>query len=151
MNSDFFVLLILSVTFFGLGFVFSRSVLNTEEQKRKQLSTVLYIVGSIYAYVLLWLSLHAALTNDNSAVMVALVVYIIIGLVCYFSGLTRNRKVLRLYGSALIGFVVGRLLLVDIWKMELAIRIVLFFLIGALLVSTAFLGKKENGSRNNTL
>ena len=151
LNKDFFVLLILSVTFFGLGFVFSRSVRNTEERKLKQLSTVLYIVGSMYAYVLLWLSLHAALTNDNSAVMIALVVYIIIGLVCYFSGLTRNRKVLRLYGSVLIGFVVGRLLLVDIWKMELAIRIVLFFLIGALLVSTAFLGKKENGSRNNTL
>lgn len=153
LHRDFFVLLILSVTLFGLGFVFSRSTRMAEDRQLKKLSTILYIVGSMYAYVLLWLSLHAALPNDNTAVMIALVVYIIIGLVCYFSGLLRNRRVLQLYGGALIGFVVGRLLLVDIWKMELAIRIILFFLIGALLVGTAFLGKKEKGARDpaNTL
>jgi uncharacterized membrane protein len=73
------------------------------------------------------------------------VIYTIIGIISYLYGLAIGKRVLQLYGGTLIGFVVGRLLLVDVWRMELAGRIVTFFLIGALLVSTAFLGKKKKG------
>jgi RsiW-degrading membrane proteinase PrsW (M82 family) len=142
-NKDFFSLLVLGLTFFGLGLYFMYSVRNTTENSPKQLNVILFIVGSVYAYLLLWLSLHSVLQDNNIAVMISLVTYILIGLVCYFTGLTHNKKVLQLYGALLVGFVVGRLLLIDIWKMALAGRIVTFFLIGALLVSTAFLGKKE--------
>lgn len=145
-HKDFFVLLVLGLTFLGLGLFFLRRVREVENKEPQQLNAALLIVGSIYAYALLWLSLQAGLQNDNTAVMISLVVYTIIGLICYFYGLTNEKKGLRLYGGALVGFVVGRLLLVDVWRMELAGRIVTFFLIGALLVSTAFLGKKKKGS-----
>jgi len=72
--------------------------------------------------------------------MISLMVYTIIGLICYFYGLTNEKNGLRLYGGALVGFVVGRLLLVDVW---IAGRIITFFLIGTLLVGTAFLGRKK--------
>ena len=142
-HKDFFVLLVFALTLLGLGAFFLKRVKEIEEKESKQLNAILLIVGSFYAYALLWLSLHAGLQNDNTAVMISLVIYTIIGLIAYFYGLANERRGLRLYGGALVKFVVGRLLLVDVWNMELAGRIVIFFLIGSLLVSTAFLGKKK--------
>ena len=142
-HKDFFVLLVLGLTLLGLGAFFLRRVKKIDDREPQQLNATLLIIGSAYAYVLLWLSLHAGLQNDNTAVTISLVIYTIIGLIAYFYGLANEKKGLRLYGGALVGFVVGRLLLVDVWKMELAGRVVTFFLIGALLVSTAFLGKRS--------
>lgn len=142
-HKDFFVLMVVALTLLGLGLFFLRRTREVEDKEPQQLNTTLLIVGSLYAYTLVWLSLQAGLQNDNTAVMISLVVYTIIGLISYFYGLANEKKGLQLYGGALVGFVVGRLFLVDIWKMELAGRIVTFFLIGALLVSTAFLGKKK--------
>ncbi|TSC69428.1 MAG: Uncharacterized protein G01um101470_1052, partial [Parcubacteria group bacterium Gr01-1014_70] len=145
-HKDFFVLFILGITFLGLGLFFLRPVRELKDKESQQLNAILLIAGSLYAYALLWLSLHAGLRNDNTAVMISLVVYTIFGLVSYFYGLAHNEYGLRIYGGVLIGFVVGRLLMVDVWKMELAGRIVTFFLIGALLVSTAFVGRKKQDS-----
>ncbi|MFA6354083.1 MAG: DUF2339 domain-containing protein [Candidatus Paceibacterota bacterium] len=143
LHKDFFVLLVLGLTFLGLGSFFLRRLQGVDDKESRKLSVFILIVGSLYIYVLLWLSLQATLQNNNTAVMISLVVYTIIGLICYFYGLKNDKRAPRLYGGALIGFVVGRLLFVDVWRMELAGRIVTFFLIGALLVSTAFLGKKK--------
>ncbi len=143
LHKDFFVLLVLGLTLLGLGLFFLSRVREIKEEEPRQFNTALLVTGSLYAYALLWLSLHAELQNDNTAVMISLVVYTILGLVCYFYGLANDKKGLRVYGGILVGFVVGRLLLVDVWKMEMAGRIVTFFVIGALLVSTAFLGKKK--------
>ncbi len=145
-HRDFFMLLILSFTLLGLGLMYKENVKEVEDPEPRQLNTILLTAGSIYAYILLWLSLHAGLQNDNQAVMISLVIYTVIGLITYFYGLTNEKKSLRLYGSLLIGFVTGRLFLVDVWEMELAGRIITFFLIGALLMSTAFLGKKKSVS-----
>lgn len=148
LHKDFFVLLILALTLLALGWFFLPYVRQTQDREPKQLNATLLIAGSVYVYVLLWLSLHAKLQNNNTAVMIALVIYTIIGLITYFYGSLNQKNSLRLYGGVIIGFVVGRLLLVDVWRMELAGRIVTFFLVGALLVSTAFFGKKNKKKQN---
>ena len=145
-HKDFFVLLVLGLTLFGLGIFFLRRVRESTEEEPKLYNAALLVAGSLYAYALLWLSLHAALPNDNTAVMISLIVYTIIGLICYFYGLTKGEKGLRLYGGVLVGFVVGRLLLVEVWKMELTWRIITFFTVGALLMTTAFIGKKKKAA-----
>jgi len=146
-HKDFFVLLVLGLTFLGLGLFFWRRVREVGDKEAQLLNILLLVVGSAYVYTLLWLSLHAALRNDDVAVMVSLIVYTVVGLITYFYRPADGSKGLRLYGGALLGFVVGRLLLVDVWRMELTGRIMTFFLIGALLVSTAFLGEKKHRSR----
>lgn len=143
-HKDFFVLLVLGLTLLGLGAFFLWRVKEIEDKKPQRLNATLLIAGSVYAYVLLWLSLHAGLLNNNTATTISLIIYTIIGLIAYFYGLTNKKKGLRLYGGVLVGFVVGRLLLVDVWNMESAGRIITFFLIGTLLVSTAFLAKKQS-------
>ncbi len=142
-NKDFFVLLILGLTMLALGLFFMRRVHEVADTEPKTLSATLLVIGSLYMYGLLWLSLHAELENENIAVMISLVTYTVIGLTAYFYGLTNNKKGLQWYGGALIGFVVVRLLMIDVWKMELTGRIFTFFMVGALLVGTAFLGKKK--------
>lgn len=143
-HNDFFVLLILALTFLGLGTFFLRYVKEDEKEETDKLSAILLIVGSFYAYMLLWLSLHAGLQNKNTAVTISLIIYTIIGLLSYFYGLAKEKNRLRLYGGSLVGFVVIRLILVDVWTMEIGGRIITFFLIGALLMSTAFFGRKKN-------
>ncbi len=142
-HKDFFVFLMMSLVLFGLGVFFLRHVREVEDDEPRQLNAILLIAGSAYAYALLWLSLHAALESDGTAVMISLLIYTIVGLVTYFYGLTNNKKGFQFYGGVLVGFVVARLLLVDVWSMELAGKIITFFLIGTLLVSTAFLGRKN--------
>jgi hypothetical protein len=115
----------------------------SDDREGGGVNAALLIMGSLYAFILLWLSLHAALHDDDVAVMIALVVYTIVGIVAYFYALGTERRTLMLYGGCVLGFVVLRLLAVDVWKMEITGKIITFFLIGALLISTAFLSRKK--------
>lgn len=143
-NEDFFVLFVLGVTLFGLGLFFrSCRAAETDEKDPKRFNAALLIAGSVYGYALVWLSLHSMFQEGSVATMISLVIYLIIGLITYFHSLANDKKTLRIYGGLLVGFVVGHLLLVDVWHMELAQRTATFFLIGALLVSTAFLSRKK--------
>ncbi len=144
-NKDFFVLGILASSLIGLGLYFMASSKKdgTFSEQGEKISGGLLIIGSLYVYVLLWLSLHAALQDDDIAVMLSLVVYTLGGLAAYFTGTTRLNKNLRAYGAILLAFVVGRLLLIEVWNMEITGRIITFFLIGTLLMSTAFFGKRK--------
>lgn len=142
-HEHFFVLLLLAATLLGLGSFFAERVRTGGVVYQGQGIAVLVVLGSAYAYVLLWLSLHAALASDSTAVMLSLLAYTLVGLTTYFYGHARNLYQWSTYGGALIGFVVVRLIVIDVWQMELSGRIITFFMIGALLVSTAFLRRKK--------
>ncbi len=142
-HEHFFVLFLLALTLTLLGCIFTAlRTGNVESGNQATLSEVYLVVGSCYGYVLLWLSLHEAFSAD-SATMMALVLYTLIGLMAYMYGMKNDHRGLRIYGGILLGFVVGRLLLIEVWKMELTGRIITFFVIGTLLMSTAFFGKKK--------
>lgn len=136
----FFALFTVGLTLFSLGLFFRRIAGSTA-------GPTLLVLGSAYAYILIWLCSHAGHQSGSNEYLIAtiasLAVYTIIGLICYFSGLAGEKRGLRLYGGTLVVIVIVRLLLVDAWAMELAGRIATFFLIGAMLISTAFLGKKK--------
>lgn len=143
-HKDFFVLLVLAAVFSGLGFFFSwaqKQKINTGEKEFAYFTAGLLIIGSAYIHVLLWLSLHATTLSDDVATMIALVVYTLIGLSAYFYGKSQEKRIMRLYGAVLLVLVVGRLLLIDVWDMALAGRIITFFLVGILLTTTAFVGR----------
>lgn len=141
-HQDFFVLLILAATLLGLGLLFRALRARTGQHDARPYSLLL-VIGSFYVYLLLWLSLHAGFNNRDVATTVALVVYTITGLTTYIYGKLHGQTWLRLYGGALLGFVVARLLFVDVWRLALTGRIITFFLVGALLVSSAFLGRRR--------
>lgn len=142
-HKDFFVILILGAILIGLGLVFRLLIPDMKEKESRDFSAALIIVGSVFFYILIWLSLGAALRSHDQAVMISLIIYTLIGLVTYFIGNGNDQRTVKLYGGVLLGFVVLRLLLVDVWGMALAGRIVTFFIVGALLMSTAFFGRKH--------
>ena len=117
-----------------------------EKAEARDLYVFFYVAGSFYWYLLLWLSLHAGGAVQDTATFYALVVYTIIGVGCYVYGNWQGSKGMLWYGGSLLCFVVLRLLVVDVWSMALNGRIITFFLIGALLVSTAFMGKKKSAT-----
>ncbi|MEK7587007.1 MAG: DUF2339 domain-containing protein [Patescibacteria group bacterium] len=150
-HEDFFVLAILGVVLFTLGLFFWQLRQESKDGSETKMPNLLLVTGSLYAYILLWLSLHATNLTNDLAVMTALVVYTIIGLVTYLYGRSNEKKGLRIYGGLLLGFVVARLITIDVWQMDIGGRIVTFFFIGALLMSTAFLGRKKKVVSNTLL
>ncbi len=144
-NKDFVVLL---SVIFGLcalcALFFSKQLQKREDAKK--IGYFFLIFASFYVYVFLWLVLHAAL-NYDTATLVALVIYTIIGLFVYTKGKIQDNKAKKLYGAILFGFVVFRLIFIDAWDMELTMRVFVFILVGILLTSSAFLGKKANSKK----
>ncbi len=140
-GEDFFVLLLLGIAMLSAGLFFSAAC-KREGVERSSMSKVMIVAGSLYLYATVWKCLHVIFNNRNDiAVGASLTIYTVVGLVTYFMGMESGRG-LRYYGGALLVFVVGRLLLIDVWQMALAGRIVTFFLIGTLLITTAFVGRR---------
>ncbi len=141
LNKDFFVLLSLSVAFLLLGFFMIKKE-NVEDVKQRDTIVAILVVGTLYALALLWLSLHAVYGRDV-ATTIALVVYTLLGIGAYVKGKFGEIKALYISGSVLLGFVVARLLLIEAWRLDMSGKIVVFLLIGALLVGTAFIGRSS--------
>lgn len=145
LHSDLVVLVILTLALFGVGVSF---LINKNEHNKKA-APVFLVLGAVYVLVLIWLVLHAGTGGHYSSeyergTMFSLIVYTIIGIYTYIRGTRSGSKAVALGGSILLGLVVARLLLVEVWNMEITGKIITFLVIGALLISTAFI--KRNNS-----
>jgi hypothetical protein len=100
------------------------------------------LIGLAFLYVLsiIWLALHSVLSED-AATTVSLIVYTLLGISFLLLGRVKDSHFWQLCGGVLLGAVVLRLLLIDVWQMDLVGRIITFFVIGTLLISTAFIKK----------
>ncbi len=148
-DRDFWVLFILGLALLLVGLFFSAAWKKSEKHKSSITNVTTIIVGTIYFYLLIWLVLHKINLSDDIASMVALVIYTVCGLGAYFYGRTHDHKATRFYGAGLLMFVVIRLLFVEVAQMELFGKIITFFVIGILLMSTAFLGRKKTVKLND--
>lgn len=143
-DKHFFVLLVMAVCLFLLGFIFR--YLNKNESVKNfwsRLYIVQIILASVYVYAMIWFALGKAMDTRSMAIMTSMIIYTIIGLATYFYGRFHGKKVVHFYGGILLGLVVLRLLLVDVWHMDITRKIITFFMVGALLISTAFIGRKK--------
>ncbi len=153
-HGDFAVMLLMALGLMGLGLGFRRYLSSSTSPAYAQLSTIYIMVGSGYFYLLLWKAFHAggaSMAMNGTSIfgtMICYFIYTSIGIACYFEGRKLMKNSLRLYGGALVLIVIARLILVDVWRMELGGRILTFFLVGAMLMATAFVRsqKKEINS-----
>ena len=142
-HKDFFVL----VSFIGTALlvgIFLRNLNRSEALADVKFAyrTIIY-TAALYVLKLVWLVSHDVITSKDLAVTVSLIVFTIFGLVLYVYGRTKGILHYQYAGGVVLAFVVGRLLLVDVWRMELLERFVTFFMVGVLLISTAFYGRKK--------
>ena len=138
LHEDFFALLIIGTILLGLGYYFSQL-----KKSSSTLTNLFFISGSFYALSLVWLCLHATTLTEDMATMSALIIYTLIGLYFYLLGKIKGLKKYLITGGILLGLVTARLLLFEIWHMEISGKIFTFFLIGTLFISTAFIGNKS--------
>lgn len=141
LHKDFFVILCIGL---ALGFTawFAREMKRETMDQRNDLWKIHFAFSGVYFASLLWLSLEGAIQNDQIAHTIALIIYTIVGLIAYISGARTERKGEKAVGVALLSFVVCHLLLFEASMMNTGERIITFFVIGLLFVSTAFLKEK---------
>jgi len=137
LHGDFFVLVIVGLALFitGLFIVESNRI---QGKMQAGVGVTLLVAGSLYGLLLIWLVLHSLLKGDT-ATMVALMIYTVIGVLMYMMGRVHNNEGLRIGGGFLIGCVIVRLLMVEVWNMGIVGRIITFSAIGVMLISTAFM------------
>ncbi len=147
LHDDFFVLMILILTLGAVGLFINERY--PREPHEFNAGEVLAGLGFVFATILVWLVVHALFRESpDMATMITLTIYTIVGIAAYFTGRERNNTTYMVAGSALLIIVVSRLLLVDVWNMDFTGRIVTFVAIGALFISTAFIGRKEKTDNN---
>jgi hypothetical protein len=151
-TENFFAILILAVVLvFSARFVKGVSATDGSSNQVKT-DTVLFLVGILYFGFLIWQVTHIILDpNQDLGTMLSLLIFTVLGLWSYFSGLYGNDQHKKTFGAAVLGFVVLRMVLVDVWDMELFGRVITFGAIGALLMSTAFLTNKKKHESSNVL
>jgi uncharacterized membrane protein len=146
MHSDFVVLVLTFSIFTMIGLILKYA--SREPEETKLLSHLFLGTASFYGIALVWLVTHALFT-EGLAITLSLTIYTVFGLVFYIIGRNQALPNLRYLGTTLIGIVVLRLLFVDVWELSLEGRIVTFLIIGVLLISTAFMGKKDRLAGND--
>jgi len=143
-HDDFGVLSVMGLLLVGLGIFYYFSEQEAEkynDTSSSKIYGVLAVVGTWYFLALIWLIPSALLKDEGMAVLISLITYTLIGISTYFIGLFQKVDLLKYYGGVLLFLVVARLLLIDVWDMALAQRIVTFISVGILFISTAFIGK----------
>lgn len=136
-HSDMFVLLVVGVVLYSVGYLLRK----IDRGGEVDIEIAYLIASSVYLYGIIWLSAHYLFDKDT-ATFFSLFIYTIIGLFAHFSGIIKQKNILRNYGTALLTCVILRLLFVEVWNMDIVLRVITFLVIGAMFISTAFMSKK---------
>lgn len=125
-----------------------RSVVNeTERELVHTAAVVIFALAGGLSFLLVWMISHTIMTGAL-AVTIALLVYTVAGLLAYSYGRSHNSTTWRRVGVLLLSTVVLRLVLVDVWVMELVWRIVTFLVVGLLFIITALFEKSADKHDN---
>ncbi len=139
---EFTILLFVTLSTFLSGCYFYYAD-GKEDRDLHSASILLVIVGAVYGLLLIWRTASEIIPITYLARAIALVVYTVIGLSSYVIAGLQDRPVLKKFGLGLLIAVIGRLLVVEIWSMELTGRIITFFLIGLLFIGSVLMGKTK--------
>jgi len=142
-HKDSAVIMLMTILFLVLGFfLMKRYKQGVHDEAVHTFYVILNCVGAAYAFAFIWLGTHALWYTDLATIL-SLALYTVVGIVAYIQGALVEQNALKKFGAGVLLLVIVRLVLIDVWQMPLAPRIITFMLIGVLLVSTAFIGRKR--------
>lgn len=142
-NEHFVVVTLTMMVLFSVAFIFKLKEGKEATREAHLTSQVFDVLGGMYAVSLVWLVTHSMLPDDM-ATMLSLIIYTIAGIFFYTTGTREGDTAFRVAGGVLVGIVVLRLLIFEVWNMDLGGRIITFLIIGGMLISTAFIKKSQN-------
>ncbi len=104
-------------------------------------SKVLFLGAIAYTAGLIWSVAHTAIL-PNQAISLSLFVYTVSGLAAYLYGKRRQNQDITYVGVALLTIVVLRLLLIDVWNMEILWRVITLIGVGALFIGASLFERR---------
>ncbi len=142
-------LFFLSLTLLFVSLLFYKTQVQREEKDRNYALFKFYLVsGSLYFWFLVWRNVSALFQNSSVSSTVSLIIFTAAGLGLYMAGKINESKGTVFYGSALSLFVIAHLILIDVWNMDLFGKVITFLVVGALLMASAFINKKNENHEN---
>jgi hypothetical protein len=119
---------------------------NTKDTQIDSLGRLICIAAGIYTLVYVWISMPYYLGYSNllAARVITLILYAAAGVSLNLYGTQTNHLRTRQFGFGLVIFVIAHLLMVEVWDMMLGARIVTFFAIGIILVTSVFFRRIKN-------
>ncbi|MFL6415050.1 MAG: DUF2339 domain-containing protein, partial [Bryobacteraceae bacterium] len=98
------------------------------------------LLAGLTLEVVMWVTRNAPASNRISAETFSVsLLYGIYAVVLVSAGVATRTAVNRISGLSLIGFVIAKLYLFDVWQLDRVYRIAAFVALGILLISTSFL------------
>ena len=143
--SEVLLATVLTAVVVGLGwYLYTTSKTeDTEHVSAASEAVIGYFWAGVVLFVItIWAALERLPLDVDTAHGWALVIYAITGIVIYIAGKLENHGKKMLTGGLLLAGVVVRLLLVEVWNMEVTARVIVFILIGILLIAAAFVRPK---------
>lgn len=136
-SANFWILILAAVSTASSAWVLRKSKIYQDFS----VSPVLFSIASIYLIVIIWHVCHDMIASKETATGMALIIYTFIGVITFIFG--KNNQIKK-SGLVLIGLVILRLFLVEVWEMSVLKRIATFLSIGVLLLLTTFIEQKQN-------
>jgi Predicted membrane protein (DUF2339) len=133
----------LSILFgsYGIISLLNAKVFEIGKIKDTKFSSFFYAVAGLSTMVFVWY--FANLILGGFGVAAALFLYAFVGIAFLYNPYFTSKQFFKIASYILLGFTIIRLFLVDLWLMELPIRIITIIAIGAMFLATAFINKKD--------
>jgi hypothetical protein len=127
------------------SFAIALTVLRFTNGKKENLTffRVFVYTGGLFSLMLVWFITHIFISDTDLATFVSLVIYTLAGLIFYVNGVKNKYKPYLVVGGILFAIVIARVILVEFWAMNMIMRVVTSFVLGALLISTSFIKKSK--------
>jgi hypothetical protein len=131
---------ILFASYLVIGLL-NAKVFELSKIKDAKFSTFYYSVAGFSAMAFVWYFANFMLAGFGVAL--ALFIYAFVGLAFLYNPYFASKQYFKISSYILLGFTIGRLFLIDLWLMDLPIRIITILAIGVMFLATAFIKKKE--------
>jgi uncharacterized membrane protein len=139
-HSAIMVLMIAMLALIGSYFEEQKRLVGEAEgQILGSMRNIAWTLAGLYLAVFTWLAMHALFVTEDGGTTATLFLYTLTASVMFMRAQKSGLRWQRMTAITLLAFVVGRLLLVEVWSMALAGRIVTFLGIGVVLIVVAWL------------
>jgi hypothetical protein len=99
-----------------------------------------------WALIFYWPFAYNLFASVQEGTVFALVSYALFGVALYAIGIMRAHRTMYMGGMALLGFVSAHIVLIEASSLEVAMRALVFALVGGLMLSTVFIRKALTGN-----
>ena len=86
---------------------------------------------------------HLLIYSETVATTIALIIYTLVGIFFYVAGKMSEYRFYKIVGEIFFAIVLFRLFFYEFGNMGIEGKIITFFIVGALFVSTTFFGRKK--------